>query len=196
MKNIFLGITVIALLTSVMLINARVNFAQEKASPAAGEKKILVAFFSHSGNTREIANQINEKTGGDTFEIRTVQVYPKDYDAVVEQAKQEQKSGFKPELKDKIKNLDAYSVVFIGYPNWWGTFPMAVVTFLSENDFSGKTIIPFCTHEGSGLGRSVEDLKKLCPKSTFLEGLAIRGSGVKEARKEVAEWLGKIGMLK
>jgi len=160
----------------------------------AEEEKILVAYFSHSGNTRVIANQIHEKVGGDIFEIVTVNPYPKDYDAVVDQAKQEQEDDYRPELATEVENMDSYDVVFIGYPNWWGTMPMPVFTFLEEYKFSGKTIIPFCTHEGSGLGRSVEDITELCPQSTILDGLAIRGSNVETAQDDVSEWLREIGM--
>jgi len=154
-------------------------------------KKILVAYFSYSGNTREIANQIHKNAGGDIFEIQSVKLYPDDYDAVVQQAKQELKSGHKPALKTKVENINPYDLVFIGYPNWCSTVPAPVRVFLSEYDFSGKTIIPFCTHEGSGLGRSTMDISKLCPKSTLLEGVAIRGRDVKTAQNKVSEWLQK-----
>ena len=153
---------------------------------------ILVAYFSHSGNTREIANQIHKSVGGDIFEIQSVKKYPDDYDAVVEQARQELDSGYKPALKTKMENIKPYDLVFIGYPIWWGTFPAPVKTFLSEYDFSGKTIAPFCTHEGSGLGRSATDISKLCPKSALLNGAAIRGRDVKTARNKVSEWLREI----
>lgn len=173
--------------------------APEETSPSNTEtksKKILVAYFSHSGNTREIANQIHEKVGGDIFEIVTVNPYPTDYDTVVDQAKQEQADNYRPELARKVENMGSYDVVYVGYPNWWGTMPMAVFTFLEQYNFSGKTIIPFCTHEGSALGRSVNDITKLCPQSTILDGLAIRGSNVKTAQNEVSEWLRKLGMIK
>jgi flavodoxin len=153
---------------------------------------ILVAYFSHSGNTREIANQIHKSVGGDIFEIQAVEPYPHDYDAVVEQARKELDSGYKPALKTKMENIKSYDLVFIGYPVWWGTFPAPVKTFLSEYDFSGKTIAPFCTHEGSSLGRSAADISKLCPKSALLNGVAIRGSVVKTAQNKVAEWLREI----
>jgi flavodoxin len=156
-------------------------------------KNFLVAYFSHSGNTREIADQIHKVIGGDVFEIVTVNNYPSDYDDVVKQARQELDLGYKPELKVNIKDITPYKVVFIGYPNWWGTIPKPIVTFLSEYDFSGKTIAPFCTNEGSGLGRSVTDITALCPQSTILDGLAIRGSSVRNVKKEVSEWLRKIG---
>ena len=155
-------------------------------------KKILVAYFSYSGNTREIANQIHKSLGGDIFEIQAVKPYPNDYDAVVNQARQELDLSYKPALKTKIENIKSYDPVFIGYPNWCNTVPAPVRTFLLEYDFSGKTIVPFCTHEGSGLGQSATDITKFCPKSTLLEGVAIRGRDVKTAQNKVSEWLGKI----
>ncbi len=158
-------------------------------------KKILVAYFSHSGNTREIANQIHTRVSGDIFEIVAVNPYPSDYDEAVEQARKELKEEYRPELKIKVENMESYDVVFVGYPIWWGTVPRPVVSFLSEYDFSKKTIVPFCTHEGSGLGRSVEDIKELCPHSTILDGLAVRGSDVKNAKNEVTERLRELGVF-
>ncbi len=160
------------------------------------ENNILAAYFSHSGNTREIANQIHECVGGDIFEIVTVDPYPDDYDTVVDQARQEQEDDYRPELATEVEHMDSYNVVFIGYPNWWGTMPMAVFTFLEGYDFSGKTIVPYCTHEGSRLGRSVKDITKLSSQSTILDGLAVRGGDVKNAQNEVSEWLREIGMIK
>lgn len=159
------------------------------------EKHILVAYFSHSGNTRVIANQIHESVGGIIFEIVAVDPYPSDYDEAVEQARKELREQYRPKLKTKVENVESYNVVFVGYPNWWGTIPMPVATFLSEYDFSGKTILPFCTNEGSQLGRSVTDIKELCPRSTILDGLAVRGRNVKKAENEVSEWLREVGMI-
>ncbi len=157
-------------------------------------KKTLVAYFSHTGNTREIAEQIHKNVGGNIFEVRAVKTYPDDYDAVVEEAKQELNSGYMPALKTKIEDITSYDVVFMGFPIWWSTFPAPVKAFLSEYEFSGKTIVPFRTHEGSGLGRSVADISRLCPKSTVLDGIAIRGRAVKTAHGKVSEWLRKIKM--
>lgn len=159
-------------------------------------EKILIAFFSHSGNTKAAAKNIQENIGGELFEIKTAEPYPIDYNAVVDKAKKEQNADYRPKLTAKIENMNAYDVIFIGYPNWWATMPMGVFTFLEEYDFSGKTMIPFCTHEGSGLGRSERDIKKLCPNSTVLEGLAIRGSSVHKAQNSVSSWLHKVGMEK
>jgi flavodoxin len=159
-------------------------------------KKILVAYFSHSGNTREIANQIHKGVGGDIFEIQTVKPYPKDYNAVVKQARQELDSSYEPALKIKIENIKSYDSVFLGYPIWWYTIPAPIVAFLSEYDFSGKTIVPFCTHAGSCLSRSVMDISKLCPRSILLEGIAIWGKDVKTAQDKVSDWLRRIEFTK
>jgi len=161
----------------------------------AEENNILVAYFSHSGNTRAIASQIHESVGGDIFEIVTVDPYPSGYNEVVDQARKELRAEYGPKLKTKVENMGSFNVVFVGYPNWWGTVPRPIVTFLSQYDSSGKTIVPFCTHEGSGLGRSVTDIKKLCPHSTILDGLAVRGGSVKNAQNEVPEWLRELGMI-
>lgn len=157
--------------------------------------KILIAYFSHSGNTRAIAEEIHKSVGGDLFEIATVKPYPRDYNTVVDIARREQNAHSRPSLTAKVDSMAAYDVVFIGYPNWWGTMPMAVFNFLEQYDFSGKTILPFCTHEGSGLGRSEADLARLCPKATLSKGLVIRGSVVKSAQGEVANWLRLEGLF-
>lgn len=152
-------------------------------------KKVLVAYYSRSGNTREIASQIQKFMGGDIVEIQTVDPYPREYDAVTKQAKQEIEAGYKPALKTKIDNIKSYDVIFVGSPNWWSTIAPPVATFLSEHDLSGKTIVPFITHAGTGKGRSVTDIAKLSPQSTVLEGIAIWGRDVKSSQDEVAKWL-------
>jgi len=152
--------------------------------------------FSRSGNTRVITNQIHDNVGGEIYEIVTIDPYPSDYDDVVEQAREELRGQHRPKLKTKVENMESYDVIFVGYPNWWGTIPMPVATFLSEYNFSGKTIAPFCTNEGSHLGRSAADIKGLCPQSTILDGLAVRGRDVKKAQSEVSEWLRELGIIK
>jgi flavodoxin len=174
-------------------MNGRIASVKEHVQPAAG--KILVAYFSHSGNTRVIAEEIQKTVGGDLFRIEGVSPYPKDYNAVVEQAKQELSANVRPELTAKVDNMAAYQTIVIGYPIWWATMPMPVLTFLGSYDFSGKTIAPYSTHEGSGLGRSEDDIALHCPNSTVRAGLAVRGSGVRSAQAEVARWLRKIQIL-
>jgi flavodoxin len=153
----------------------------------------LVAYFSRSGNTQVVANAIHEITGGDVFRIVTSEAYPASYDAVVEVARKELKSRYRPALSKRLAGVEPYGTVFVGYPDWWSTMPMAVFTFLEQFDFSGKQIAPFCTHEGSGLGRSAQDIKEVCPRATVLPGLAIRGGSVKKAGKEVQAWLHGLG---
>jgi len=172
--------------------------------------KSLVAYFSRQGkniissgdiidltvgNTEVVARMIQEATGSDRFRIETVNPYPEDYHKTTEVAKEEQRSNARPELTAHVENMNAYDMIFVGYPNWWGTMPMPVFTFLEEYDLAGKTIAPFCTHEGSSLGRSVADIKALCPQSTVRDGLAIRGSDVQRAQEQVSEWLCRLGTM-
>ncbi len=155
-------------------------------------KKILTVYFSHSGNTRKIAEQIQTKLGGDLFEIQTVDPYPRDYNACVDQAKREIAAGHKPTLKNKPPAIKDYDVIFIGSPVWWYTVAPAVNTFLAENDFTGKTIAPFCTHEGSGLSKCATDIAAQAPGAVVTEGVAFRGSRVAAASGELGQWLRQI----
>jgi len=171
-------------------------FAQT-ADKRAG--RVLIAFYSRTGTTRELANQIQQRIGGDLFELKTTHTYPKEYRATTNQAKREQQENFRPQLTAEVQNMVAYDTVFIGFPNWWGTLPMAFFSFLERYDLAGKKIVPFCTHEGSHFGSSLSDIRTLCPKATILEGIAPRGGGVEQVqsgsvREEVAQWLKKIGM--
>lgn len=176
--------------------------AGQSSAQAADKKpgKVLIAYYSRTGTTREVANLIQQRVGGDLFELRTTHSYPKEYRPTTNQAKREQQENFRPQLSAEVQNINAYDTVFIGFPNWWGTMPMAFFTFLERYNLAGKTVIPFCTHEGSRLGDSVSDIRARCPKSMILEGLALRGGGVsnvqsESARRDVAEWLKKIGVV-
>jgi flavodoxin len=169
------------------------------------DKKCLIAYYSRKGsnyvsgkivnlpigNTEIIAKKIQNYIGGDLFQIETIKPYPLDYTETTNVARDELRKNARPELTDTVKNIDDYDVVYLGYPNWWGTFPMAVFTFLESYDFAGKTIIPFCTHEGSGIGVSERDIKKLCPNAILLPGIAIQGSSVNGAGSVVENWLHK-----
>jgi flavodoxin len=157
--------------------------------------KILVAYFSRTGNTAVVARMIQKLTGGDVFRIAKVKDYPADYNETTEVARQELRQNARPELSGRVDNMSDYSVIVLGYPNWWGTMPMAVFTFLEEYDFSGKTILPFCTHEGSGMGRSESDIRKLCPDAKVLEGFSNRGGSVQRAENDIAAWLRKSGVI-
>jgi flavodoxin len=169
---------------------------ESSAQNQAGAKKILIAYFSRSGNTRTIAQEIQRQTGGTLFEIKTVKAYPAEYKNATEFAKKEQEANARPALASKLPNIKDYDVVFIGYPNWWGTMPMALFTFLETYDLSGKTVIPFCTHGGSRFGRSLDDLQKSAPRSTISEGLTVRGVDAKNAQSDISAWLRKNGIIK
>jgi flavodoxin len=166
------------------------------AQSKGGKGSPLIAYFSWGGNTRSVAEQIQRAVGGDLFEIKTVKPYPAEYRPATEVAKQEQDADARPELAARVNGVNSYGVVLLGYPNWWGTIPMPLYTFLESYDFSGKTILPFCTNGGSGLGRSVSDIQKLCPKATVGEGLAIRTEHAKSAQNDVTAWLRKQGLAK
>ena len=167
------------------------------------KSKSLIAYFSRKGsnyvggsivnlpigNTEVIANKIQELTGSHMFEIKAVKSYPKDYTETTNVAQDELRENARPELTEIVDDMDSYNVIYIGYPNWWGTMPMAVFTFLESYDFSGKTIIPYCTHEGSGMGSSERDIKKICPNAKVLSGLPIKGGSVSRADKDVEKWL-------
>jgi flavodoxin len=173
-------------------------------------KNVLVAYFSRKGqnyvngnivnlpvgNTEVVAKMIQKITGSGIFHIESFKPYPIDYTETTEVAKAEMRDNARPELTSHVENMDTFNVIFLGYPIWWGTFPAPVKTFLSQYDFSGKTIVPFCTHEGSGLGHSEQDIKKLCPKSTVLNGIAIHGANAGSANIKITEWLEKIKITK
>lgn len=141
------------------------------------------------GNTQVAAGIVQELTGADVFKIEQKQAYSKDYNECIEQARMDQNKNARPELKDYPDSLDGYNVIYLGFPNYWSTMPMAVFTFLEHFDLSGKIIKPFCTHEGSGMGNSVRDIKKLCPSAIVENGLAIRGGNVNLAKNEIKEWI-------
>ena len=121
--------------------------------------------------------------------------YPQEYDAVVEMAKQEQRRNVRPPIAPLQPDPAAYDTLFIGYPNWWGTFPMPVATFLESFPVGNRTLIPFCTHEGSRLGKSEQDLRRFCPQARLLKGFEVRGSRVDGAEPSVKAWLTELGLI-
>ena len=172
-------------------------------------KTILIAYFSRPGNnyvngkiinlpvgnTEVAAKKIQEMTGGDLFKINQVNKYSEDYHTCTEEAQRELRAEARPELAEKLDSIDGFDTIILGYPNWWSTMPMPVWTFLESYDFRGKTILPFCTHEGSGMGRSENDIKRLCPDAKMQQGLAIHGGSVKNAEKDIETWLKRNGLI-
>lgn len=181
---------------------------EQESTPSTDEtsagSNILVVYFSHTGenysvgvidkgNTSIIADMIVEETGADVFEIQPKNPYPDIYDDCTDVAKQEQNDNARPEFIGGVENMEQYDTVFVGYPIWWGDLPMVVYSFLERYDFSGKTVIPFCTHEGSGLSGTNSSIESACSGATVLDGLAIRGSVAQnkqdEAKNDVLNWL-------
>ena len=182
------------------------------------QNKILIAYFTWSdntivenpnsidvdaetsasvlspGNAELIANWIAEKTGGDLFSIKTQNKYSSDYDECLNQARRERDNNERPALVGRVNNIDDYDVIFLGFPNWWYTCPMAVFTFVESYDLSGKTIIPFCTHGTGGLSRTIRDLKNILPENCeVLEPIGVYRPEVKNSKSRVLDWLRNLG---
>lgn len=153
--------------------------------------KMLIAYFSWSGNSKNAAEMIQEKTGADLVELELVHPYSSNYNQVLDEAQRDLNRNARPELKTKVENMDEYSTVMIGYPNWWATIPMPIATFLESYDFSGKTIIPFCSHGGGEFGQSLTDISKLAPNSKIGEGLSIHYSGGSSLSSDIDKWIEK-----
>lgn len=165
--------------------------------------KKLVVFYSRAdenyvngmikklevGNTEVAAGIIEKLTDAKIFKIEQMQPYSKDYNECIAQAQADQKRDARPELKNYPETLEDYDTIYLGFPNYWGTMPMAVFTFLEHFDFSGKRIRPFCTHEGSGLGNSIKDIQRLCPDAKIEKGLAIHGGSVERSERDIERWI-------
>ncbi len=152
--------------------------------------KTLVVYFSWGGNTRGIAEEIGRQTGADLFEITLVEPYSTDYNTVLDQAQRDQNQQARPELASYVENMDDYDTILLGYPNWWASIPMPVASFLEAYDFSGKTIVPFCSHGGGRFGQSLTAIAKLAPNANMGEALSVHYSGGSGLSEDIAQWLG------
>ena len=141
------------------------------------------------GNTEVIAEYIEDLTSADLFKVEPANEYPLDYMECIDVAQKEQENDARPEIKEALTDIGEYDVIYIGFPNWWGTLPMPMWTQLEQLDFEGKTVKPFVTHEGSGFGSSEKDLKKLCEGADIKKGLSIPGANVYDAKDIVARWV-------
>lgn len=201
MKKLF----VVPMLSSaILLLSANFGFAQ----PANDGRKSIVVYFSlageqynvgkiSEGNTEIIAEMIADETDSDLFRIETVRSYSvDDHRALLDEARTEQRENARPALKSDVQNFERYGTIYIGYPIWWGDIPMPVYTFLESHDWSGKTVVPFATHEGSGLSGTERNIRSSCRNADVLKGLAVRGRTAQtnraSARKEVRLWLEQI----
>lgn len=167
-------------------------------------KKVLIVYFSHAGenysvgnievgNTKLVADEIQKVTNGDEFEIVADKSYDMPYDDLTKLAKKELESGELPSFKGGVDNIGQYDIVFIGGPVWWGTYPQVMFSFFKKYDLTGKTLIPFTTHEGSGLGSVVEDLKEIYPNAKYGEAFSVYGHEVRKDMNNVNQWLKRLG---
>ena len=166
----------------------------EPAEPS-GDRKVLVVYFSHKGNTRTISGYIHDTRKSDLVEIKTVDTYTDDYDTLLAQIREEVATSYCPTITTKIEDIASYDVIFVGYPIWVETAAPPIRTFLINHDFAGKTIVPFCTSGTSSAEASYRLVRNLCPQATVLEGIQIRRGTYDTAYKRVAEWLQKIDIV-
>ena len=189
-------------------ISLTVSCSDQSADKSASnetklEGKAIVVYFSHTGenysvgvitegNTAKVAKVIAAKTGADIFEIKEVKPYPQSYDACIDVAKKELREKARPEIAGELPDLTDYQVVYLGYPNWWGDCPMIVYSFLEKSNIEGKTILPFCTHEGSGLGSTAKNIQKTFPSAKVeLNGFSLRGATAQKDAKATEEAVDK-----
>ena len=203
MKTNFIKSFALLVVGLLMSVSCSGNGATKEKEAMEKKAKVLIVFFSHAGenynvgnikvgNTKLVADEIQKVTGGDEFEIVADKNYDLPYNELVNVAKEETEKGEKPSFKGEIKNIDDYDTIFIGGPIWWGTYPRVMFTFFDKYDLNGKTIIPFSTHEGSGLGSVVEDLKTLYPNATFKEAFSIYGTETRKDLSKVDKWLKRL----
>lgn len=164
--------------------NLIIYYSREGENYFGGELKNI-----EKGNTEVIADYIQEFTGADLFKVEPKVPYPESYMECTEVAKKERKDDARPEIKESVGDISSYDTIYIGFPNWWGTLPMPMWTQLEQLDFSGKTVKPFVTHEGSGFGRSLKDLDDLCKGAEIMNGLSIPGANVYDSKDTVKLWV-------
>lgn len=151
---------------------------------------------SQSAESTPVEAPETESSGGELFSIRTVEPYPDGYDETIDVGQSEKNNGIRPELSTHIEKFDDYDTIFVGFPNWWYGMPMVMYSFFDEYDFSGKTIIPFCTSGGSAFSDAISEITNMEPDATVLDGFHIGGSSVNDAESRVNEWVSELGLLK
>ena len=160
------------------------------------ESTVLIAYFSWSGNTKQLAEMIQEQMGGKLFEIEPETPYTDDINELSGISLQEQRDNIRPDLSSAAPDMSQYDVIFVGFPNWWNNMPMPVFTFLEGYDFSGKTVIPFTTYGNGVWGKSVDSIRDTVPDAIIVDGLAIQEHELQDASSEVSEWLQGLGLIR
>lgn len=168
--------------------------AESETSTTGDSSSVLIAYFSWSGNTEQVAQIIQQETGGDLFEIAPATPYTNDYNELLDIAQQEQSDNARPELAGQVENWEQYDTIFVGYPNWWSDAPMAVYTFVESYDWDGKTLVPFNTSASGGFGRSLPGLEESASGAAILEGISFTERNLGDAQSEVAAWLDELGL--
>jgi flavodoxin len=163
---------------------------------ATSGRETLVAYFSRSGNTRVIAGQIHRALKCDLFEIQPATPYPEDYEQTVDQARRERDSGYEPPLKAKVADISRFETVFLGFPIWGQTAPPVIRSFLTQHDMAGKTLIPFVTHGGYGLGSSLAVVAEHVPRARLKEGITMQMDQERQTLSTVTRWLGNLDTAK
>ena len=167
--------------------------SSEPSQEPENSSDALVVYFSWSGNTESVANEIQAQTGADIFEIVPAEPYTDDYNTLLDIAQQEQADDVRPAIADTV-DVSGYETIFLGYPNWWGDMPMIVYTFLDDYDLSGKTIAPFVTSGGSGFSNTISAIEELEPDAEVADGLSLGSSQASNPGDAVSEWLSSIGL--
>lgn len=181
---------------SLIVTAGAFSFLPRMAYASPEERKNLIVYFSHTGNTRTVAQQIQSISGGDMLELKTVQPYPTDHKSTVTQAEQERADSVHPRIATQLPATIAdYDVVFVGYPIWAYSMPMVLHSFFDRFTFPGKTLVPFNTHMGSGLADGPEQIARRCPQATVLKGFAVRGSRAADAAQDVRQWMQSLGLI-
>jgi flavodoxin len=208
-KRIAIASLIIAATIGLLPGCSKAQQAPADAQPLTAEKKVLIVYLSRTNNTKAIAELIHQKVGGTIVALELERPYPADYDAIVQQVARENETDYLPPLKTKIDRIEQYDVVFLGFPTWGMRLPPPMKSFLRQYGLQGKTVVPFNTNAGYGIGSSFQTVRELCRESTVLEGfstrggmerdgvyLAIKGARAEEAQKEVESWLRTIQMLR
>lgn len=164
------------------------------AAQSTGNRRVLTVFHSRSGNTKALATIIQGQLGGDIAEIKPVTPYSSDYDTATVEARHQLITGQRPANQTMPVDIAAYDVICVGSPLWWGTLSVPTITFLTQYDLAGKTIVPFSTNGGGSRDKTFDDVKMICTNSKVLDGFKIGGKRAAGARSDVTSWLRKIGM--
>lgn len=209
MKRILIYNLIIGMVFLMLTSCSRASELPKGNNDVISDKKVLIVYLSRTKNTKAVAEIIHKKLGGDLVELELQKPYPADYKTTVDQVASENARGFLPPLKTKIDRIEKYDIIFIGFPTWGMRLPPPMNSFLNHYDLNGKTVIPFNTNSGYGVGSSFETVKELCPNSKILNGFSTKGGierdgilyvmeGDREVqvKEEINKWLIKIGLVK